>query len=142
MAIKCFIDTGAYFARFYDRDRYHIDSLAIWNYLEEKGTVTITSNHVLDELATLLARRSSYRFSGMKIREIYDSGNTIIERPSEEDERKALRYFEKFADQNISFTDCLSFVIIEKYSIHKVFTFDRHFEYAGFEIIKHLTGSC
>jgi hypothetical protein len=135
MADKYFIDTGAYFSRFYGRDQHHAASLDIWNWLENKNITAVTTNHVIDELATLLARRTSYDFSGSKLDEIYESEDTQIERSSEEDERKALVYFKKYADQKISFTDCLSFVIMEKLSINRVFTFDRHFQYAGFDII-------
>ncbi|MDM8536365.1 PIN domain-containing protein [Desulfobacterales bacterium HSG17] len=134
MANKWFIDTGAYFARFYKRDQYHLNSVNLWNRLENEAIITITTNHVLDELATLLARRTSYDFSSRKLGKIYNS-DIRIERPSEKDELKALEFFRKYADQKISFTDCLSFVVMHKLWISQVFTFDKHFEYAGFEII-------
>ena len=44
----------------------------------------------------------------------------------------------KYADQKISFTDCLSFIVMQQKNIQKVFTFDKHFEYAGFRIIPSL----
>ncbi len=134
-ANKIFIDTGAYFARFYKRDQHHNQSLTIWSRLEREGIVAITSNHVIDELATLLARRTSYEFSAEKISKIYESQDTLIERTSLKDELKALAFFKKFADQKVSFTDCLSFTTMERLSIRHVFTFDRHFEFAGFEVI-------
>ncbi len=135
MASKFFIDTGAYFARFYARDRHHSVSLDIWNRLENEGIIAFTTNHVIDELATLLARHTSYEFSAIKLEGIYQSEDTWIERPSEKDERQALAFFKKFADQKISFTDCLSFVTMKKIPVNQVFTFDRHFQYAGFRLI-------
>ena len=134
MADKYFIDTGAWFAYFYTRDQHHQDSVKIWSRIENRGTGLITTNHVLDELATLLARRTSYDFSGNRLKEIYNS-DILIERPSETDELKALDFFLKYADQKISFTDCLSFVVMRKLEIRHVFIFDRHFAYAGFELI-------
>jgi uncharacterized protein len=134
MTDRCFIDTGSWFACFYKRDQHHCDSVRIWHHIERNRIVLITTNHVLDELATLLARRTSYEFSGNKLREIYDS-DIRIERTSEGDESEALDFFLKYADQEVSFTDCLSFVVMRKLGLRQVFTFDRHFEYAGFEII-------
>ena len=108
--------------------------IRILHRIEKEGIRSVTTNHVLDELATLLARRTSYHFSGNRLMEIYDS-DIRIERPSESDELNALDFFLKYADQNISFTDCLSFVLMQKLGLTRVFTFDRHFEYAGFEIV-------
>jgi len=72
-------------------------------------------------------------FLQKKLRELYESDTTIV-RTAEADELEALSFFQKYADQKISFTDCLSFVIMKKLSIKQVFTFDRHFEYLGFEL--------
>lgn len=48
------------------------------------------------------------------------------------------RYIEqllqKYADQGVSFTDCVSFVLMQKGDIRRVFSFDRHFRIAGFEV--------
>ena len=134
MANKVFIDTGAYFARFYHRDQYHALSLKIWGRLQAKGFILITTNHVIDELSMLLARRASYDFSAERLQEIYES-DMIIERSTEEDELRALEYFKKYADQKVSFTDCLSFMVMENLGISQVFTFDRHFAYAGFDVV-------
>jgi predicted nucleic acid-binding protein len=55
-----------------------------------------------------------------------------ILRPAREDEMAALDLFEKFADQEVSFTDCISFVLMRKHQIKRVFSFDRHFRHVGF----------
>ena len=52
-----------------------------------------------------------------------------------QDEYEALRYFRKFADQQVSFTDCISFAIMKRDRISTAFTFDRHFLDAGFKVI-------
>ena len=48
----------------------------------------------------------------------------------------AIDLFAKFADQGVSFTDCVSFALMRKNRIRKAFTFDQHFLFAGFEPIK------
>jgi predicted nucleic acid-binding protein len=41
----------------------------------------------------------------------------------------------KFTDQNFSYTDAVSFVIMKRQKIRKAFCFDKHFVTAGFTII-------
>jgi predicted nucleic acid-binding protein len=55
MAVRCFVDTGAYFALFFIRDQFHQESGRIWDRLNADKALIWTTNHVLDELATLLA---------------------------------------------------------------------------------------
>ena len=41
----------------------------------------------------------------------------------------------KYADQQISFTDCVSFAMMRRLGIGAAFAFDRHFRDAGFQMI-------
>jgi uncharacterized protein len=131
---KYFVDTGAYFALFYVRDKYHPDAQGVWSSVEKQKIPIVTTNHVLDELATLLARRTTYEFAARKLTEIFSSRLEII-RPTADEEQLALEYFKKYSDQKVSFTDCLSFAAMRKNNIEQSFTFDQHFQYAGFKIV-------
>jgi predicted nucleic acid-binding protein len=51
-----------------------------------------------------------------------------------EDWHEALRWLEKFADQKLSFTDCLSFSLMRREGIPAVFGFDHHFALAGYDL--------
>ena len=130
-----YIDTGAFIARFVASDQFHSQSLVLWEKLRTSEGTYVTTNHVLDETFTLLARRVSYAFSAEKAHLIYNSGLFQIARTTLDDELAGLVLFEKYADQSVSFTDCLSFVIMKKMNIQKVFSFDRHFSQAGFTLI-------
>ena len=55
-----------------------------------------------------------------------------VHRPDEADETRAVDLFEKYSDQAVSFTDCVSFVLMRRHAIESAFTFDQHFERAGF----------
>ncbi len=89
---------------------------------------------MLDETLTLLARRADYRFAAERGRRIYASEAMTILRADEAVEKRALGFFEKFADQNVSFTDCVSFSLMNQHGIQRAFTFDRHFALAGFNV--------
>jgi uncharacterized protein len=41
----------------------------------------------------------------------------------------------KYSDQRVSFTDCISFVLMKRERVKIAFTFDRHFSLAGFRCL-------
>ena len=95
----------------------------------------MTSDFVLDETLTLVGRRAGNTFAAERGERIYASKLIQITRPERKDELNALKTFVKFLDQQISFTDCVSFELMKKLNIKQVFTFDQHFEIAGFILI-------
>ncbi|MGH7856435.1 MAG: type II toxin-antitoxin system VapC family toxin [Candidatus Binatia bacterium] len=129
-----FIDTGAFLARHLRRDQHHRRAKAAWKTVERRRWRCVTSNFVLDETFTLLARRASYRFAVERARNLLASEALKILRPAADDELEALGLFEKYADQEVSFTDCISFVLMRGAEIGRVFGFDGHFTRAGFEL--------
>ena len=130
-----FIDTGAFLARYLLKDQHHRRAVAIWEKLGSNRENCVTSNFVLDETFTLLGRRAEYGFAVQRAKNIYASQALTICRPDREDEIRALQFFSKYADQQVSFTDCISFVLMKRRKINRVFSFDRHFELAGFHLI-------
>jgi uncharacterized protein len=128
-----FIDTGAFLARYLPSDQHHKAATVLWNKVRTNHERCVTSSFVLDETFTLLARRASYAFAAEKARLIYTSHTLEILRPDSLTELAALNWFEKFADQAVSFTDCVSFALMREAGIKTVFSFDAHFERAGFQ---------
>jgi predicted nucleic acid-binding protein len=129
-----YIDTGAFLARHLSKDQYHRQASTFWDSIRNKNETCVTSNFVLDETFTLIGRRAGYSFAAQRARNIYASESLKILRPSREDELKAISFFEKYSDHRLSFTDCVSFVLMKSKKIKKVFTFDYHFHLAGFQI--------
>lgn len=129
-----YIDTGAFLARYLSHDQYHERATAFWDQAYKDRESCVTSNFVLDETFTLLGRRAGYAFAAQRARNIYASKLLTILRPMLEDEVKAIEFFEKFADHRVSFTDCISFVLMQREKIKRAFSFDSHFERAGFKL--------
>lgn len=127
-----FVDTGAFLGRYLKADSYHLAALACWQEIEMSGERCVISNFVFSETLTLLGRRGGYAFAAEKGRTILASPRFEIVRASSEEERAALQTFQKFADQKVSFTDCISFELMRARRLSRVFTFDRHFDLAGF----------
>ncbi|MFN3234244.1 MAG: type II toxin-antitoxin system VapC family toxin [Gammaproteobacteria bacterium] len=130
-----FIDTGAFIARYIQADQHHKKAQQLWKKLEKSKEKLMTSNFVLDETFTLMARKSHYSFALETANIIYSSSIFSIVRPDAEVELNALKFFEKFSDQKVSYTDCISFQLMRDHHVKKVFTFDRHFQLLGFEAL-------
>ena len=127
-----FVDTGAFLALYYRRDQNHAQAARLWTTLEPP---VLTSNHIVDEFATALGRRVGGRFAADCVADLYASPVIDVLPSSREDELDALWWMRKYADQRISFTDCVSFALMRRRRIRAAFTFDRHFKLAGFEVI-------
>ena len=130
-----FIDTGAFLARYIERDQYHDAATEYWRTLQNDRRKCFTTNFVLDETITLLARRSTYEFAAERARNLYESTALTILRPNDNDELAAVNLFQKYADQSVSFTDCVSFVVMDRLKLRRVAAVDRHFHQAGFEVL-------
>jgi predicted nucleic acid-binding protein len=129
-----FVDTGAFLARHLARDQHHRRSVAAWQELPRRDWRVHTSNFVLDETFTLLGRWVSHAFAADRAEAILTSSYLEILRPDSRDELEALELFRKFADQKVSYTDCISFALMRRFGIVQAFAFDRHFVQAGFDL--------
>jgi uncharacterized protein len=128
-----FIDTGAFLAKEIAADQNHRSAVEFWNRIHEDGPRIYSSEHVLDETATLLARRTSYSWSAEWGRDVLASGIHFLS-AEDGDLAAAFALMKKFADQAVSFTDCVSFVLMKKQGLRDVFGFDRHFAAAGYRL--------
>ena len=127
-----FVDTSALLARYRKRDQYHREATRLWPTVKPP---LVTSNHVVDELATSLGRLAGFRYAADCVADLCASPTIDILASTREDELAALGWMRKYADQRISFTDCVSFALMRRHRIRAAFTFDRHFKLAGFEVI-------
>lgn len=127
-----FIDTGAFFSRSFAPDAHHARTVALWPKLARERI--FTSGLVLCETAELLSRKATAELAAENLRKIHHSPSLTILRPTREDELAALDLMVKYADQPIGFADCVSFVLMKQNRIRRAFSFDRHFEAAGFAL--------
>ncbi|MSR65300.1 MAG: PIN domain-containing protein [Verrucomicrobiae bacterium] len=129
-----FVDAGAFVGRFLIDDQYHKRAMSLWEKIQAEGESCCTTNFVLDETFTFLARRCNHKFAAEKARLVYSSNEFQILRPTLEEELAAIELFEKYADQKVSFTDCISFALMRRAGAPTAFSFDQHFERAGFKL--------
>lgn len=133
-SLAIFLDTSFFKAIFDDKDDFYQQAKEIWNKIKEEETLTVTSNYILDETFTLLKKRSGPQIV-IKFRDdLAVSKNISVIRVIHDDEAKAWNWFLKdWSD--LSFTDCVSFAVMERLGIKKAATFDEHFSRAGFRVV-------
>jgi predicted nucleic acid-binding protein len=129
-----FVDAGAFIARYKRDDDDHDVAVEGWRRIGATRRSCVTTNFVFAEAVTLIGRYFDYRFAAARARAMLDSPTIQIVRPTGEDEAVAVDVMEKYADHDIGFVDCVSFVVMKRLRLRDVFGFDRHFPYAGFRL--------
>ncbi len=132
---KVFVDTAALIAIGNKADQYHHQALKIYTDLAQQKTLFITTNAVIFETANAFSK-SQYRSSFLFILNMIKKSpcwNYIIV-----DDRlmdKGTGFFEDRPDKDWSLVDCIGMVIAKEQNIERIFTTDKHFTQAGFQIL-------
>ena len=123
-----FVDAGAWYALATPSDPDHAQAKLFAASIAEPF---ITSDYIVDELLTLFGvRRQKPRGIEWK-HDVLDRGGADLVRVSDEDFTNALRIYEQFRDKEWSFTDCTSYVVIQRLQLKQAFSFDHHFRQFG-----------
>lgn len=124
-----------FYALVNENDRFHKQATQIWKKQKLQKVKLLTSNYILDETFTLIRQRrgrkvlDEFRKSLLKIYEVKIIRVTVA------DEAGAWDFIlNDWAD--LSFTDCVSFAMMQRLEIKKALSFDEHFKRAGFEPVK------
>jgi len=126
--LKVFIDTSAFCALTIPKDKYNPRAKILYNKIKERKAIIYSSDYVMDETYTLLKTRSSHDTSVKFMDQIGSSRITVL-RVDDDIEESTKKIFRKFKEKKLSFTDCTSFALINRFNINVVFAFDEHFIY-------------
>lgn len=132
---EVFLDTSALLALINADDSLHADAMRVRDDLNESGTVMVCSEWVLSELLNHTAARHRRRAGLNAADALLRSPRTIVEVATSEDWHEALALYRRRADKEWSLIDCTSMLICERRGIKRVFTHDRHFRQARFDIL-------
>jgi hypothetical protein len=146
---RIFVDSAAFIALHSATDRYAGVASNVYRRLVSDKRSLVTTNLVVAETCNLLNRlRNGYRIT-LDFRDFLAASGTayvpgdlpallpqkgimrVYSTPSLE--RRAWEIFAKYDTARFSFTDCVSFAVMEALSIKQAFTFDEHYDVLGFE---------
>lgn len=134
-ARNIFVDTSAWVALADRDDAHHKKASSIYPSVLSSHRSLVTSNFIIAETYIIIRRELGHQ-SALSFLENVRSSPRIVKRySSQEVEADAEKLLLQYADQDFSYTDVVSFVIMEKEKIKKAFCFDKHFLTAGFESV-------
>lgn len=123
-----FVDTSAWYADLINDDECHASARA---FVQANKEAFFTTDFVVTELLNLLVVRG-YADRAREVARTFFSGQTTgLEWVSRDDIERALNILEQYKDKQWSFTDCVSFAVIERLAVKRTFSFDDHFRQFG-----------
>jgi uncharacterized protein len=127
-----FVDTGYLLALEIANDQHHQAAVQHWQWIVTTLPPLVTTSYVFDEVVTFFNSRGHHA-------KAVQIGNDLLRSASLQlihvDERlfyEGWTYLQQHQDKDYSFTDCISFVVMQRLSISTAFAFDRHFAQVGF----------
>jgi hypothetical protein len=132
MAREIFMDTSGFCSLLVKRgDRHDVARKRVQQARRTRQRF-VTTDYVLDETATLLKARGHSYLVPELFKAPVNSTACRIEWTDQERFQAALALFLRTLDPAWSFTDCVSFRVMNELQIVEALTKDTHFEQAGF----------
>jgi len=131
--MSVFVDTSGFYAVLDADDEHHPAAKTAWVQLLEDGASLLTSNYVLLETLALLQSRI-----GMAGVNRFTADITPVFETFWVDQEAHLSAHHSLliaARRRLSLVDCVSFEVMRRLRIDRVFCFDPHFAEQGFEVI-------
>ncbi|NUM54605.1 MAG: type II toxin-antitoxin system VapC family toxin [Candidatus Hydrogenedentes bacterium] len=119
-----FVDTSAWFAAFVPTDR---NFAAATEWVRANNDRLVTTDFIVDELIIPLGRRGERKRSKLVHESLFQEQCAVLEYVTPADFMKAWDVHEAFQDKEWSFTDCTSYVVMQRMGIQSAFSFDMHF---------------
>jgi len=132
---KLFVDTGAWYALADRSDQHHNEAVEIYPKLLSNNLPLKTTNLIIAETYILIRRGIGYHAAIAFLENISSSPRVIKIYSDSILEETAESILRQYQDQDFSYTDAVSFVVMKQYGITEAFSFDKHFVTAGFTLI-------
>lgn len=127
-----FVDSGAWIALFSARDQHHAEADDLFRRAVRERTPLLTTNLVLAEVQRLLLFRAGIRAAAAALDRIEASALVRLVHATASHHTAGRAWMARLADQRITYTDAVSFAVIESEPCVGVLGFDRDFALAGF----------
>lgn len=130
---RVFLDTAGLVAAWDKSDQWHRPARDAYERIDEDASAGVTTSYVLLECGNSAARRP-YRDAVARLRENLEASGFLIH-PTDEDWRQGWAAFRRGEAGGAGIVDQVSFAVMRRMNISRVFTHDQHFRAAGFETL-------
>jgi predicted nucleic acid-binding protein len=128
------VDSGAWIALVRVTDQHHAEADQMFRYAVGERTPLITTNLVVAEVHRFLLFHMGIRPAALLLDRIDASPRLTLELVTGAHHAAARRWIEKLSDQVITYTDAVSFAVMETARCTAAMSFDHDFEIAGFHL--------
>jgi len=127
-----FVDTSAFYAMIDRKDKYHEVAKVCFEKIRKENCSIILTNFIVAETHVLVLSRLGIEAGIEWLEKLPEN----VERVKQEDELKAKKIILGYRDKAFSYCDAISFAVIRRLNIEKVFSFDKHFrQYPGLKLL-------
>ncbi len=127
-----FVDSSAWIALTDKDDLHHKEAASSYPSFLKNYKTLVTSDLVIAETYIILLKELGHKAAIEFLERIKASPRILKICSNESIETEAEGILEKYKDQDFSYADAVSFVIMKRQKIKKAFCFDQHFVVAGF----------
>lgn len=131
-----FVDTSALYALADRSDRRHDEAVAVSERLAKDKVPVFTTNYVVAEAHVLILSRLGHAAARTWLRNM----KLRVEQVTLRDQQEARAVILRQNDKDYSLADATSFAVMKRLACRTAFTFDRHFQWFGFEIATDVYG--
>jgi uncharacterized protein len=128
-----FVDTSFWIALRFRRDARHQAAREIW---EAGSGPLLTTQLVVGETWTFLARRAGYRPSVQFLDAVGKSSQLTVRHVDDDAESEAWQWLRRHDERHYSFVDATSFTLMRRLRIREVLAFGGDFSAAGFTEVR------
>ena len=130
-----FIDSSAWIALFSRRDQHHEEADRVFRSMVASKERMLTTNLVLAEIHRLFLHRAGIKAAASVLEKVEASPLVKIEFADSIHHQSAMAWMGKLREHPISYTDAVSFSVMEAAGCSDVLSYDQHFRIAGFKTL-------
>jgi predicted nucleic acid-binding protein len=131
---RLFVDSGAWIALRSRRDQHHAEADRLFREALSRRIPLLTTNLVIAETHRLTLFRAGFQPVIRALERLDASKSVTLHCATADDHAAARRWLERLAPRPITYTDAISFSVMERMRCHSVLGFDQDFAAAGFTL--------
>jgi predicted nucleic acid-binding protein len=131
---RLFVDSGVWIALRSRRDQHHVEADRLLRQALQHHIPLLTTNLVIAESHRLTVFRAGVQPALRALERIDASPSVTIHFPTADDHAAARRWLERLLPRPITYTDAVSFAVMEATACNHVLGFDQDFAAAGFTL--------
>ncbi len=131
---RLFVDSGAWIALRSRRDQHHAEAERLFRHALGRRIPLVTTNLVIAEVHRLTLFRAGVEPATRGLDRIDASSAVTVHHATAADHAAARRWLERLSPRPVTYTDAVSFAVMEATACRHVLGFDRDFAAAGFTL--------